>query len=116
MFRFVLILSIIVMAKSFAPTMMRGSVFRKMSPLSTSNGIHGGRSSLSMSLKEGYTVPNVIFKARVRDESIPVNPFKWKDVSSEDLFKSKRSVVFALPGGSYSSYCSWKPLIIMIVS
>jgi hypothetical protein len=53
-----------------------------------------------MALKEGETVPNVIFKARVRDEKIGgSNPFTWKDVSSADLFKGKRSVVFALPGG-----------------
>ena len=50
---------------------------------------------------EGADVPNVIFKGRVRDESIGgPNPFKWKDVSSEDLFKGKRVVVFALPGGT----------------
>ena len=49
---------------------------------------------------EGADVPNVIFKARVRDESIGgPNPFKWKDVTSEDLFKGKRVVLFALPGG-----------------
>lgn len=55
---------------------------------------------VAMALKEGETVPNVIFKARVRDEKIGgSNPFTWKDVSSADLFKGKRSVVFALPGG-----------------
>lgn len=51
-------------------------------------------------LKEGDRVPNVIFKARVRDESIGgENPFKWKDVSTNDLFANKRVVLFALPGG-----------------
>jgi hypothetical protein len=58
-----------------------------------------GSRSLSM-VSEGAEVPNVVFKARVRDESIGgSNPFTWKDVSSADLFKGKRSVVFALPGG-----------------
>lgn len=57
-------------------------------------------SALSMIAKEGDSVPNVIFKCRVRDEKIGgSNPFKWKDVSSDDLFKGKRSVIFALPGG-----------------
>jgi hypothetical protein len=58
------------------------------------------RSSLKMSLKEGDKVPSVVFKARVRDETLPQpNPFKWRDVRSEDLFQGKRAVVFALPGG-----------------
>jgi len=57
-----------------------------------------------MSLKEGDTVPNVIFKARVRDEKIGgSNPFDWKDISTADLFKGKRAVVFALPGGMIAS-------------
>lgn len=51
-------------------------------------------------LKEGERVPNVVFKARVRDEKIGgPNPFKWKDVSTSDLFANKRVVLFALPGG-----------------
>ena len=53
-----------------------------------------------LSAKEGDSVPNVVFKARVRDESIGgSNPFKWKDVKSSELFAGKRVVVFALPGG-----------------
>ena len=57
-------------------------------------------SQISMTAKEGDTVPNVLFKARVRDESIGgSNPFKWKDVHTTDLFKGKRVVLFALPGG-----------------
>lgn len=61
---------------------------------------------LAMALKEGDSIPNVIFKARVRDEKIGgSNPFTWKDVSSADLFKGKRSVVFALPGGKFLLPC-----------
>eukprot|EP00599_Poterioochromonas_sp_BG-1_P008445 CAMPEP_0173143882 /NCGR_PEP_ID=MMETSP1105-20130129/6918_1 /TAXON_ID=2985 /ORGANISM="Ochromonas sp., Strain BG-1" /LENGTH=220 /DNA_ID=CAMNT_0014057489 /DNA_START=109 /DNA_END=771 /DNA_ORIENTATION=- len=57
-------------------------------------------------LKEGDRVPNVIFKARVRDESIGgENPFKWKDVSTNDLFANKRVVLFALPG-AFTPTCS----------
>jgi len=46
----------------------------------------------------GDTVPTVTFKTRVRIESDDSNPFDWKDVSSDDLFKGKRVVLFGLPG------------------
>ena len=37
------------------------------------------------------TVPDVIFKTRVRDESIGGdNPFRWLDVSTDDIFKGKK--------------------------
>ena len=37
------------------------------------------------------TVPDVIFKTRVRDVSIGGdNPFRWQDVSTDDIFKSKQ--------------------------
>lgn len=50
----------------------------------------------------GTVVPEVVFKARVRDASIEgTNPFTWKDVTTTDLFKGKRVVLFALPGGNY---------------
>ena len=52
------------------------------------------------------TVPNVIFKTRVRDTSIGGdNPFRWQDVSSDDIFKDKKIVVLALPG-AYTPTCS----------
>jgi peroxiredoxin len=36
---------------------------------------------------EGRKVPSVVFKTRVRDESIGgPNPFRWQDVKSDDLF------------------------------
>ena len=47
---------------------------------------------------EGTTVPSVTFKCRTRIESDEENPFDWKDITSEDIFKGKRVVVFALPG------------------
>ena len=52
------------------------------------------------------TVPNVIFKTRVRDESIGgQNPFRWQDVSSADIFKGKKIVIVALPG-AFTPTCS----------
>jgi len=57
-------------------------------------------------LKKGDTIPSVIFKARIRDERIGGdNPFKWKDITTEDLFKGKRCVLFALPG-AFTPTCS----------
>eukprot|EP00808_Paulinella_micropora_P012385 g75003.t1 len=57
-------------------------------------------------IKNGETVPSVTFKCRVRDPSIPGdNPFTWKDVKTEDLFKGKRVVLFSLPG-AFTPTCS----------
>ncbi|MEE9354885.1 MAG: peroxiredoxin [Methylococcaceae bacterium] len=52
------------------------------------------------------SVPQVIFKTRVRDESIGGdNPFRWQDVSTNEIFKGKKIVVFALPG-AFTPTCS----------
>ena len=51
-------------------------------------------------------VPNIVFKTRVRDESIGGdNPFRWQDVSTDDVFKGKSIVVLALPG-AFTPTCS----------
>ena len=73
--------------------------------------------SLSMALKEGDAVPNVVFKARVRDEKIGgTNPFTWKDVSTSDLFKGKRAVLFSLPGGGLIFQFLCPPICFNIIS
>lgn len=52
------------------------------------------------------TVPNVVFKTRVRDESVEgPNPFRWQDVTTADIFKGKKVIVFSLPG-AFTPTCS----------
>ena len=51
-------------------------------------------------------VPSVTFKTRVRDESIGGdNPFRWHDLTTDDIFAGKRVVLFSLPG-AFTPTCS----------
>lgn len=51
-------------------------------------------------------VPDVVFKTRVRDESVPgPNPFRWQDLSSTEIFEGRKVIVFSLPG-AFTPTCS----------
>lgn len=57
-------------------------------------------------MKEGIKIPSVTFNTRVRDESIGGdNPFRWEDVTTEQLWGQGRHVVFSLPG-AFTPTCS----------
>lgn len=57
-------------------------------------------------LQESQRVPDVVFKTRVRDESVGgPNPYRWQDVSTKELFAGKNVVVFSLPG-AFTPTCS----------
>ncbi|MBU2566088.1 peroxiredoxin [Patescibacteria group bacterium] len=57
-------------------------------------------------LNEESRVPDVIFKTRVRDESLGgENPFRWQDVTTKEIFAGKKVVVFSLPG-AFTPTCS----------
>ena len=51
-------------------------------------------------------VPDVVFKTRVRDESVGGdNPYRWEDKTTADIFGGKKVIVFSLPG-AFTPTCS----------
>lgn len=54
----------------------------------------------------GQSVPDVVLKTRVRDESIGGdNPFRWQDAATSEIFGNGRHVLFSLPG-AFTPTCS----------
>jgi peroxiredoxin len=67
--------------------------------MNTSIGILGSTEEYNELNYLPKVVPSAIFKTRVRDYySIDINPYRWEDVTTFDLFAGKRVVLFSLPG------------------
>ena len=55
---------------------------------------------------KGKRIPQTIFNVRIRDESIAGdNPYRWQNVSSDDIFRNKTILLFSLPG-AFTPTCS----------
>ncbi|GLT09149.1 peroxiredoxin [Sulfitobacter porphyrae] len=61
-------------------------------------------------MKTGTRLPPVTFHTRIRDETIGgPNPYRWKPVTTHDLFAGKRSILIGLPG-AFTPTCSTRQL------
>jgi peroxiredoxin len=55
---------------------------------------------------EGKRVPDCTWHTRVRDPKVGGdNPYRWQDVSSDELFSGRKVIVFSLPG-AFTPTCS----------
>jgi len=54
----------------------------------------------------GRQVPKFVFKTHTHDKNIcGDNPFAWQDLSTDEIFKNKKIVLFSLPG-AFTPTCS----------
>lgn len=58
---------------------------------------------------EGKGVPRVKLRTRVKDRKIKKNPYRWKTINTENMFRGKKVIVFSLPG-AFTPTCSSKHL------
>ena len=64
------------------------------------------QSDLSETTPANMMIANVVFRMRVRDETIPEgNPYRWENVTTADLVAGKRVIIFSLPG-AFTPTCS----------
>ena len=64
------------------------------------------KSDLSENTPDNMLIANVIFRMRVRDDTITEgNPFRWENVTTADLVAGKRVIIFSLPG-AFTPTCS----------
>lgn len=92
-------------AAAFSPASQHSRASTSLSAASMTSLSRPTLKEHSTPIEEGASVPSVTFRTRTRIESDDENPFDWKDVTSEDLFKGKKTVIFSLPG-AFTPTCS----------